>query len=100
MRRDDQPEQRRCVLITGTSTGIGHTCAMHLARRGFVVLAAARKEADAPCVETVGGQQICPIRLDVTDAESIAAAAARVREVVGPAGLCGLVNNAGISVLG
>ena len=100
MRATDQPQDRRCVLITGTSTGIGRACALHLARKGFVVLAGARRESDAPVVETVGYQQICPIRIDVTDSGSIAAAAARVREVVGEAGLCGLVNNAGIGVLG
>jgi NAD(P)-dependent dehydrogenase (short-subunit alcohol dehydrogenase family) len=100
MRRDDHPENRKHVLITGTSTGIGRECALYLARKGFVVLAAARRESDAPVVETVGYQQICPLRLDVTDGDSIAAAAQRVREVVGSAGLCGLVNNAGIGVLG
>jgi len=100
MRRDDHPENRKCVLITGTSTGIGRACAVYLARKGFVVLAGARKEADAPVLETVGNQQICPVRIDVTDAASITAAAQRVREVVGEAGLCGLVNNAGVGVLG
>src|SRR4051812_9664762 len=87
MRQDDHPENRKCVLITGTSTGIGRACALHLARQGFFVLAGARKETDVPVVVTVGYQQICPVRIDVTDASSIAAAAQRVRDLVGPAGL-------------
>ena len=41
-----------------------------------------------------------PLRLDVTDAGQIAAAAELVANVVGEAGLAGLVNNAGIAVPG
>ena len=32
---------------TGTSSGIGRTAAVYLARKGFLVLAGVRKEADA-----------------------------------------------------
>ena len=38
--------------------------------------------------------------IEVTDAESIAAAAREVRAAVGPRGLAGLINNAGIGVFG
>jgi NAD(P)-dependent dehydrogenase (short-subunit alcohol dehydrogenase family) len=40
------------------------------------------------------------IRIDVTDADSVAAAADEVRQTVGAGGLFGLVNNAGIAVCG
>jgi NAD(P)-dependent dehydrogenase (short-subunit alcohol dehydrogenase family) len=43
---------------------------------------------------------LAPLQLDVTDAAAIAAAAGRVAEAVGAAGLAGLVNNAGIVVAG
>jgi NAD(P)-dependent dehydrogenase (short-subunit alcohol dehydrogenase family) len=78
----------RIALVTGTSTGIGRACALHLAQRGFHVLAGVRDEADAaPGLE--------PVRLDVTSAADVAAAAERV----GPS-LHALVNNAGIAVNG
>jgi NAD(P)-dependent dehydrogenase (short-subunit alcohol dehydrogenase family) len=78
----------RVALVTGTSTGIGRAIAIHLAARGFEVLAGVRKPEDAP-------PGLEPIVLDVTSEDDIAAAAGRV----GPT-LHALVNNAGIAVNG
>src|SRR5450755_4213430 len=86
----------RHVLITGASTGIGRECAAHLAGLGFSILAGVRNDADARQLEAIG--DVKAIRVDVTCADSIAAAAEKVRCVTGDAGLCGLVNNAGIGV--
>jgi len=86
------------VLITGASSGIGRACAAHLAEAGFSVFAGVRNDADARQLEAIGG--VKAIRVDVTCAESIAAAAATMQSAVGEAGLCGLVNNAGIGVFG
>jgi NAD(P)-dependent dehydrogenase (short-subunit alcohol dehydrogenase family) len=87
------------VVITGASTGIGRACALDLARRGFSVFAGVRREVDADGL-TGEDSRINPVILDVTDAASIAAAAARVSEAVGARGLAGLVNNAGVAVSG
>jgi NAD(P)-dependent dehydrogenase (short-subunit alcohol dehydrogenase family) len=78
----------RIALVTGTSTGIGRACALHLSQHGFEVLAGVRDEADAP-------PGLEPVKLDVTSEADIAAAAQRV----GPS-LHALVNNAGIAVNG
>jgi NAD(P)-dependent dehydrogenase (short-subunit alcohol dehydrogenase family) len=78
----------RLALVTGTSTGIGRAIAIHLARRGFEVLAGVRRPEDGP-------PGLEPLLLDVTSEEQIAAAAARI----GPR-LDALVNNAGIAVNG
>ena len=78
----------RLALVTGASTGIGRACALHLAGRGFDVLAGVRNPADAP-------DGLEPLRLDVTSEADVAAAAERVGGE-----LHALVNNAGIAITG
>ncbi|HEX8051869.1 MAG TPA: SDR family oxidoreductase [Thermoleophilaceae bacterium] len=87
----------RRVLITGASTGIGATTALRLADRGWKVLAAVRRAEDGERLVARGGANVSWLRLDVTDAAEIEAAAAQV-EAAG--GLDALVNNAGIVVPG
>ncbi|HJQ06792.1 MAG TPA: SDR family oxidoreductase [Nocardioides sp.] len=86
------------ALVTGASTGIGRTTALHLAARGWEVLAGVRTDAAAASLEEVDG--VRPVLLDVTDPTSVKAAAGVVAEVAGPRGLAGLVNNAGIQAVG
>ncbi len=88
------------VVITGASSGIGEACALRLDRLGFRVFAGVRKPADGEALQAKASQRLVPVRLDVTDAESIAEARRLVEEAVGAAGLHGLVNNAGIAVAG
>jgi NAD(P)-dependent dehydrogenase (short-subunit alcohol dehydrogenase family) len=90
----------RSVVITGASTGIGAACALHLDTLGFRVFAGVRKQADAETLKSQASPRLVPVSLDVTDTVSIATAAAAVQGAVGPAGLDGLVNNAGIVVPG
>jgi NAD(P)-dependent dehydrogenase (short-subunit alcohol dehydrogenase family) len=79
------------VLVTGASTGIGEATVLHLATLGFDAVGAVRKDEDAERLEARG---IRTVRIDVTDADQIAAA--RVELAGTP--LAGLVNNAGIAV--
>lgn len=90
----------RSVLITGASTGIGRATALHLDRAGWRVFAGVRKDQDADALCEAGSERLAPLTLDVTDADRIAAAAGRIEAEVGEAGLDGLVNNAGIGVMG
>jgi NAD(P)-dependent dehydrogenase (short-subunit alcohol dehydrogenase family) len=90
----------RHVLVTGASTGIGRETAVHLAARGFAVHAGVRRQDDGESVVAEGGGGIAPLLIDVTEADSIATAAAGVGKAVGDDGLWGLVNNAGIAVGG
>lgn len=92
--------QRRAVVITGASTGIGAACALHLDRLGFQVFAGVRKGKDGEVLQRRGSPQLIPLLLDVTNVDSIQKANAFVEERVGEAGLFGLVNNAGIAVAG
>jgi NAD(P)-dependent dehydrogenase (short-subunit alcohol dehydrogenase family) len=82
---------RGTVLVTGASTGIGEATVVHLRELGFSPIAAVRKDEDA---ERLEGRGLRTTRIDVTDADQIAAA----RDELGDEPLAGLVNNAGIAV--
>ena len=91
---------QQTVVITGASTGIGAACARHLDRIGFTVLAGVRRTADGDALQAQASARLQPIVLDVTDAASIEQARRTVAGLVGPRGVAGLVNNAGIAVAG
>lgn len=88
---------RRVVVITGASTGIGEACALHLDSLGFTVFAGVRRQVDGDALKSKGSSRLQPVTLDITDEETIHAAADLVKQQF-PAGLTGLVNNAGIVV--
>jgi NAD(P)-dependent dehydrogenase (short-subunit alcohol dehydrogenase family) len=92
-------ENKRWIVITGASTGIGKATALRLAGAGFSVIAGVRKAADAEwlCKEAPALQTAI---LDVTNPENIAELVARLPQLLGDAGLYGLVNNAGVVVAG
>jgi NAD(P)-dependent dehydrogenase (short-subunit alcohol dehydrogenase family) len=91
--------QTRTVLITGGSGGVGSALAAALANDGWRVFATAR---DPNKIERTkrGDGEVIPIALELTDDDSIASAAATIRERCGERGLDGLVNNAGVIVQG
>ncbi|MGH2754214.1 MAG: SDR family oxidoreductase [Actinomycetota bacterium] len=88
------------VVITGASTGIGAACALRLAREGWQVFAGVRKEEDGRDLEQAAVGDLTPVRIDVTDDQSIEGARKLVEDATGGHGLHGLVNNAGITVQG
>lgn len=88
------------VVVTGASSGIGAACALALDTLGYRVFAGVRNPADGERLQRQAGPRLMPIRLDVTDSASIAAASHTVAAMVGDRGLAGLVNNAGIGVAG
>ena len=56
--------------------------------------------ADAQRLQSQASERLTPLMIDVAKPETITAAARRVEEAVGEAGIAGLVNNAGIAVAG
>ena len=90
----------RSILITGASTGIGEACALWLDRAGYRVFAGVRRTADGDRLRQAASPRLVPIAIDVTDESSIRAAGAEIDHLTGADGLHGLVNNAGIAVVG
>ncbi|UCF19278.1 MAG: SDR family NAD(P)-dependent oxidoreductase [Gemmatimonadota bacterium] len=91
-----EPEDLRAVLITGTSTGIGLRMTEILSQNGFFVYAGARKAEDLERLDAM--ENVKAVRLDVTVQTEIDAAVEIVRAE--GRGLYGLINNAGVTVMG
>lgn len=90
-------QAKKVALITGANRGIGFEIARQLGQHGLTVLVGARDECrgtHAAARLAADGIDAQPVMLDVTDAASIAAAAAFVDEVYGVVDV--LVNNAGV----
>ncbi|KAM4701134.1 retinol dehydrogenase 7-like isoform 2-T2 [Discoglossus pictus] len=84
------------VLITGCDSGFGNLAAKQLDRRGLRVLAACMTEKGAEDLKKETSSRLQTVILDVTDSQSVRSAAKWVTNVVGHAGLWGLINNAGL----
>lgn len=93
-------EAQKAVVVTGVSTGIGWGAAKVLTAAGFKVFGSVRKEADARRLAGEFGKNFVPLLFDVTDEKAVKASVASVRGGLGGRNLFGLVNNAGISVVG
>src|ERR1700694_3176351 len=93
-----QQDRVGVALVTGANRGIGREVARQLAERGYEVLLSARDgeqaAASARELSASTGSSLTPLTLDVSDPESIAAAAARIAG--DPGHLDVLVNNAAI----
>ncbi len=79
----------RSILITGCSSGIGHTSAHGMRERGWRVLATARKPADIERLESEGFETLY---LDYTEPDAVAALAEEALRRTGGA-LTALFNN-------
>jgi NAD(P)-dependent dehydrogenase (short-subunit alcohol dehydrogenase family) len=93
-------EPKLSALVTGAGSGIGEACTRRLSTMGWRVFAGVLDESQRADLEQCHLANVTPIVLDITKADSIAGAAKTIAGVVGPSGLSGLVNNAGIGVLG
>ena len=93
--------EKKIALITGANKGIGKEIARQLGAQGMTVLLGARdlgRGEEAAAELTAGGADAHAVRLDVTDAASIEAAAHQIESEYGRLDV--LVNNAGIAIDG
>lgn len=88
-------DQKRIVLITGATAGIGRHAALYLAARGFRVIATGRNSEALAALAAEADGDITPLRLDVTNQESIDGAVEVVDRITAGHGIDVLVNNAG-----
>ena len=88
------------VVVTCASSGIGLQISKTLIDKGYRVFGSVRKEEDGARVAADLGPQFVPLMFDVTDRQAVFAAAEKVDEALAGETLAGLVNNAGIAVLG
>jgi NADP-dependent 3-hydroxy acid dehydrogenase YdfG len=87
----------RIAVITGASSGIGEATARALAAAGHHVALLARRGDRIEALAAELGDQAIAIEADVTDRDSISAAAERVKTELGAADI--LINNAGVMLL-
>ena len=90
-------DQARVAVITGASSGIGEATARALAADGYRLALLARRADRIEKLAQELGDGAVAITADVTDRDSLVAAAALVEEKLGGADV--LVNNAGVMLL-
>ena len=91
-------QERRVVLITGTSSNIGKACAEYLASRGFRVYGTSRKAKGQETIVTCDTASYSLIQMDVNDEDSVKRGIGRILEREGTLDV--VVNNAGCSLSG
>jgi NADP-dependent 3-hydroxy acid dehydrogenase YdfG len=87
----------RVAVITGASSGIGEATARTLAAGGHRLALLARRADRIKALADELGNGAIAIEADVTDRDSLVAAAERVKQELGGADI--LVNNAGVMLL-
>jgi NADP-dependent 3-hydroxy acid dehydrogenase YdfG len=87
----------RVAVITGASSGIGEATARALAADGYSVALLARRVDRIQALADELGDGAIAIEADLTDRDSLVAAAQRVKDELGGADV--LVNNAGVMLL-
>jgi NAD(P)-dependent dehydrogenase (short-subunit alcohol dehydrogenase family) len=90
----------KTIIITGTSTGIGYGAAKAFTAAGYRVIATVRNMQDAERLRRELGENLHPVLCDVTHAEDVAALPGHVHRISENGWLDGLVNNAGIEIIG
>ncbi len=91
--------EKKTVVITGASSGIGRASVSRLIQFGWRVFASVRKPEDGHKLQSELGADLTPVIMDVTDRASVIAAGEQVSAQLHGRGLDGLVNVAGVGVV-
>ncbi len=90
----------KSIVITGTSTGIGYACSKSFIEKGYKVFGSVRNNNDAVRVSNELGNNFTPLIFDVTDETAVKESVKVVKNQIGNQKLSGLINNAGLGVMG
>ena len=90
----------KSVVVTGSSTGIGYHISKKLVENNFRVFGSVRSIADGEKVTNEIGPNFTPLIFDVTDETAVHESVKHVDELLDGKKLSGLINNAGIGVIG
>ena len=88
-------KDRKTIVITGASRGIGHATAKLFLNRGWRIITCARSDVPEECKRDPNWTAHIPT--DLSDGDSIKAFIAQANEILGDDPLHALVNNAGLS---
>jgi len=92
-------KNKKSILITGASSGIGKALALYLDKMGFMVFSGVRTQKDIKKLKEQGSDRLQPILLDVTKIDTIKYAV-NIIEKEGEYQFFALINNAGIGLRG
>ena len=87
---------KKTVVITGASSGIGRASVPRMVQSGWQVFATVRKTRDGEQLSSDFGRYVTPIIMDITNRKTITAAVEQVTSLLQNSGLDGLVNVAGV----
>ncbi len=93
---DASENTKRTAIVTGASSGIGESTARLLAREGYKVVLAARRQDRLEKLVAEVGENSFAVPTDVTDAGACASLVARTVEHFGALDV--LINNAGLGL--
>ena len=91
-------DERRTLILTGASQGIGHATVKRFSAAGWRVITASRRAFSEDCPWEAGPED--HIRIDLSDPEDVQRGIEEMRARLNGAPLSALVNNAGISPKG
>ncbi len=90
----------KSVVITGTSTGIGYATSKLFIEQNYHVFGSVRSDIDADRVSSELGTNFTPLIFDVTNESSVKESVKIVEKHLDGQKLSGLINNAGLGVIG
>ena len=90
----------KSVVITGTSTGIGYATSKLFIEQNYHVFGSVRNDIDAERVSSELGVNFTPLKFDVTNESSVKESVKIVEKHLNGQKLAGLINNAGLGVIG
>ena len=91
---------KKSILITGVSSGIGHGTLSYFVKKGFHVYGSVRNSKDANKLKKIFKENFTPLIFDVTKEAQVKKAASIVKKDLKNSNLLALVNNAGVAISG